>query len=70
MESLRCVVRSLTEETWTAFATLVEADNGIFGGCWCIGDDPEGGRKDGTVIPRTLTKMPGPRRVGTHVDEP
>jgi GNAT superfamily N-acetyltransferase len=28
--------RSLTLETWAAFARLVEKHNGIFGGCWCI----------------------------------
>lgn len=28
--------RPLTQETWPAFARLVEKHNGIFGGCWCI----------------------------------
>lgn len=28
---------------WDAFAELVERNNGIFGGCWCIGYHPEGG---------------------------
>lgn len=28
--------RTLTAETWPAFARLVEKHNGIFGGCWCI----------------------------------
>ena len=28
--------RSLSPETWPAFARLVEKHNGIFGGCWCI----------------------------------
>src|SRR5215203_6719202 len=35
-------VRPLDELTWPAFAALVEANNGIFGGCWCIGFHPEG----------------------------
>ncbi len=26
----------LEESTWPAFAKLVEANGGIFGGCWCI----------------------------------
>ncbi|HEY3560308.1 MAG TPA: GNAT family N-acetyltransferase, partial [Kribbella sp.] len=30
-------VRLLTEETWPAFAELVEANNGVWGGCWCMG---------------------------------
>jgi GNAT superfamily N-acetyltransferase len=30
-------VKALDESTWAAFAALVEANNGIFGGCWCMG---------------------------------
>ena len=30
-------VRPLDSSTWDAFADLVERNNGIFGGCWCIG---------------------------------
>ena len=33
----RYEVRPLDESTWPAFAALVEANNGIFGGCWCVG---------------------------------
>jgi GNAT superfamily N-acetyltransferase len=36
-------VRPLDESTWPAFAALVERNNGIFGGCWCIAFHPEGG---------------------------
>ncbi len=32
----------LTEETWDDFAALVEANNGVWGGCWCMGFHPEG----------------------------
>ncbi len=32
----------LTPETWEDFAALVEANNGVWGGCWCIGFHPEG----------------------------
>lgn len=31
----------LDASTWDAFAELVERNNGIFGGCWCIGFHPE-----------------------------
>ena len=31
------VVRALDEQTWPAFAELVEANNGVWGGCWCMG---------------------------------
>jgi len=30
-------VRALGESTWDAFAELVERNNGVFGGCWCMG---------------------------------
>ncbi|WP_030441761.1 hypothetical protein [Actinoplanes subtropicus] len=30
-------VKGLDETTWPAFAALVERNNGIFGGCWCMG---------------------------------
>jgi ribosomal protein S18 acetylase RimI-like enzyme len=33
--------RPLNADTWDAFAELVERNNGIFGGCWCIGYHPE-----------------------------
>jgi hypothetical protein len=31
------VVRPLDVATWPAFARLVEAHNGVWGGCWCMG---------------------------------
>ena len=43
------IVRPLNELTWPAFAALVERNNGIFGGCWCIGFHPEGAGKDTTA---------------------
>jgi ribosomal protein S18 acetylase RimI-like enzyme len=38
--------RPLDADTWDAFAELVESNNGIFGGCWCIGYHPECGQKE------------------------
>jgi hypothetical protein len=38
-------IRPLDASTWAAFAELVERNNGIFGGCWCIGYHPERGQK-------------------------
>jgi GNAT superfamily N-acetyltransferase len=35
-------VRPLEESTWPAFAALVEANGGVFGGCWCMGMHPAG----------------------------
>jgi ribosomal protein S18 acetylase RimI-like enzyme len=34
-------VLPLAASTWDAFAELVERNNGIFGGCWCVGFHPE-----------------------------
>jgi ribosomal protein S18 acetylase RimI-like enzyme len=33
--------RPLDASTWDAFAELVERNNGVFGGCWCLGFHPE-----------------------------
>ncbi len=41
MAELTYLVRPLDESTWPAFAALVERNNGIFGGCWCMGFHPE-----------------------------
>jgi ribosomal protein S18 acetylase RimI-like enzyme len=40
--STRYSTRPLTAETWPDFARLVEANNGVWGGCWCMGFHPEG----------------------------
>jgi hypothetical protein len=37
----RYVVKALDQSRWAAFAELVERNNGIFGGCWCMGFHPE-----------------------------
>ncbi len=41
-------VAALDESTWPAFAALVERNNGVFGGCWCMGFHPEGVGKETT----------------------
>jgi GNAT superfamily N-acetyltransferase len=33
--------RPLDASTWAAFAELAERNNGVFGGCWCMGYHPE-----------------------------
>ena len=35
--SSRLHVRALDVDTWPSFARLVEASNGVWGGCWCVG---------------------------------
>jgi hypothetical protein len=42
-------VQALGASTWAAFAALVERNNGIFGGCWCMGFHPEPSRTDAAV---------------------
>lgn len=38
-------IRPLDASTWDGFAELVERNNGIFGGCWCISYHPECGQR-------------------------
>jgi len=40
--ALDTLTRPLSAETWDDFAALVEANNGVWGGCWCMGFHPEG----------------------------
>ena len=49
--------RLLTPDTWDDFAALVEANNGVWGGCWCIGFHPEGITKDSTVAGNREAKL-------------
>ena len=53
--------RLLTPDTWDDFAALVEANNGVWGGCWCIGFHPKGISKDSTVAGNREAKL-------THVN--
>jgi GNAT superfamily N-acetyltransferase len=48
MAGFSYTIKALDESTWAAFAALVERNNGVFGGCWCIGFHPEGGDKGTT----------------------
>ena len=46
--------RPFTADTWDDFANLVEANNGVWGGCWCMGFHPDRVGK-GRLPPRTAT---------------
>ena len=48
-------VKALDETTWPAFAALVERNNGVFGGCWCMGFHED---SMGTVPPKRERKQP------------
>jgi hypothetical protein len=49
--------RLLTPDTWEDFAALVDANNGVWGGCWCIGFHIEGITKDSTVAGNRAAKL-------------
>jgi GNAT superfamily N-acetyltransferase len=36
---------ALDASTWDVFAEVVERNNGVFGGCWCLGFHPEGSQR-------------------------
>jgi GNAT superfamily N-acetyltransferase len=40
------VTRLLAPDTWDDFARLVEANNGVWGGCWCMGFHADGLTRD------------------------
>ena len=50
-------VKALDESTWDAFAALVERNNGVFGGCWCMGFHPEGVGKQTTAALNRKRKL-------------
>ena len=56
-------VKALDESTWEAFAALVERNNGVFGGCWCMGFHPEGVGKETTPALNRQRKL---ERVGAE----
>ena len=53
--------RLLTPGTWDDFAALVEANNGVWGGCWCIGFHPGDIPQDSTAAGNREAKL-------THVN--
>ena len=52
VETTAYTIKPLDESTWDAFAELVERNNGVYGGCWCIAHHSEYQR--GVSDPRTL----------------
>jgi hypothetical protein len=56
----------LTPETWDDFATLVEANNGVWGGCWCMGFHPEGVGKGHTAEGNRAAKQAHVRKGTVH----
>jgi GNAT superfamily N-acetyltransferase len=58
--------RPLTPETWPDFARLVEANNGVWGGCWCMGFHPEGVGKGHTAAGNREAKQAHVRNGTVH----
>jgi GNAT superfamily N-acetyltransferase len=57
--------RPLDASTWDAFAELMDRNNGVFGGCWCVGfHDPERGLR--TVHERRAAKEDRVRTDRSH----
>ena len=59
------VVKPLDVDTWPAFAQLVEENNGVWGGCWCMGFHVKLG-KDRTAAQNRAEKEQLVREGRTH----
>jgi GNAT superfamily N-acetyltransferase len=59
-------IKALDETTWDAFAALVERNNGVFGGCWCLGFHPEGADRTLTAEQRRERKLARVRAGAAH----
>ena len=62
----RYTIKPLDESTWDAFDALVERNNGVFGGCWCMGFHPEGGDKKVAPALRRQRKLERVRKGEAH----
>jgi len=58
--------RPLSADTWDDFARLVEANNGVWGGCWCMGFHPEGVGKGSTASQNRDAKHAHVRKGTVH----
>jgi hypothetical protein len=58
--------RPLSPDTWDDFAGLVEANNGVWGGCWCMGFHTEGLSKDRTAADNKAAKHAHVRTGSVH----
>ena len=62
----RYTIRPFNESTWDAFAALVEANNGVFGGCWCMGFHPPDDSHADAPEPNRLRKLDRVRAGTAH----
>ena len=47
----------LTPATWDAYAALIEAHHGVWGGCWCMAFHPEGANGEHSPAERRAMKQ-------------
>ena len=66
IETTTYTIKALDETTWDAFAALVECNNGVFGGCWCIGFHSEGADKRTTPALNRERKLERVREGRAH----
>jgi GNAT superfamily N-acetyltransferase len=52
----RYTTRALDASTWPDFAGLVEANNGVWGGCWCMWYHPQDSSVDASVASKRQAK--------------
>ncbi|MGF1645585.1 MAG: GNAT family N-acetyltransferase [Kineosporiaceae bacterium] len=57
MTASSLTTRALDESSWDGFAALVEANNGVFGGCWCMGFHSDDGREPAVNRERKLARV-------------
>jgi GNAT superfamily N-acetyltransferase len=65
-EVVTYTTRPLEDGTWDDFARLVEANNGVWGGCWCMGFHPEGVGNGSTASGNREAKREHVRRKTVH----
>ena len=65
-EASSYLTRPLSPDNWDDFARLVEANNGVWGGCWCMGFHPEGVGKGHTPSGNRLAKQAHVRNGTVH----
>ncbi len=66
MAPVSYMTRPLSPGTWDDFARLVEANNGVWGGCWCMGFHPEGVGKGHTAAQNRDAKQAHVRNGTVH----